>query len=163
MDGFQEMTSWHSSLMWQESKYHTLPTDQLFNLEFQFESVFNLEFQPKFCIQLGIPISMGINLGECTSKYNYLMGVNIGSRSSSQLWLYWSRSIYVLLVTAGKRNQNTWQFLLEHGWFSGHEMTFLTSGRGDRCHRNANTCFKTQECCGKNFFPLRKITFEGGL
>ncbi len=33
--------------------------------EFQFESVFNLEFQPKFGIQLGIPIPMGINLGEC--------------------------------------------------------------------------------------------------
>ncbi len=33
--------------------YHTactLTTDQLFNLEFQFESVFNLEFQPKFGI-----------------------------------------------------------------------------------------------------------------
>ena len=44
---------------------YTLPTDQLFNLEFQFESIFNLEFQPKFGIQLGIPISMGINLGEC--------------------------------------------------------------------------------------------------
>ncbi len=43
----------------------TLPTDQLFNLEFQFESVFNLEVQPKFGIQLRIPISMGINLGEC--------------------------------------------------------------------------------------------------
>ena len=35
---------------------YTLPTDQLFNLEFQFESVFNLEFQPKFGIQLEIPI-----------------------------------------------------------------------------------------------------------
>ncbi len=44
---------------------HTLPTDQLFNLEFQFESVLNLEFQPKFGIQIGIPIPMGINLGEC--------------------------------------------------------------------------------------------------
>ncbi len=44
---------------------YTLPTDQLFNLEFQFESVFNLEFQPKFGIQLGIPIPMRINLGEC--------------------------------------------------------------------------------------------------
>ncbi len=44
---------------------HTLPTDQLFNLEFQFESIFNLEFQPKFGIQLGIPIPMGIDLGEC--------------------------------------------------------------------------------------------------
>ncbi len=44
---------------------YTLPTDQLFNLEFQFESVFNLQFQPKFGIQLGIPIPMGIDLGEC--------------------------------------------------------------------------------------------------
>ncbi len=48
------------------STEYTLPTDQLFNMEFQFESVFNLEFQPKFGIQLGNPISMGINLGECT-------------------------------------------------------------------------------------------------
>ena len=47
---------------------NTLPTDQLFSLEFQFESVFNLEFQPKFGIQLGIPISMGIDLGEWTIK-----------------------------------------------------------------------------------------------
>ena len=45
---------------------HTLPMDQLFNLEFQFESVFNSEFQPKFGIQLGIPTSMGINLGVCS-------------------------------------------------------------------------------------------------
>ncbi len=29
------------------------------------ESVFNLEFQPKSGIQLGIPIPMVINLGEC--------------------------------------------------------------------------------------------------
>ncbi len=46
---------------------YTLPTDQLFNLEFQFESVLKVEFQPKFGIQLGIPISMGINLGECSA------------------------------------------------------------------------------------------------
>ena len=32
---------------------------------FKFESVFNLEFQPEFGIQIGIPILMGINLGEC--------------------------------------------------------------------------------------------------
>ncbi len=44
---------------------YTLPTDQLFDLEFQFESVFNLEFQTKFGIQLVIPIPTGINLGEC--------------------------------------------------------------------------------------------------
>ena len=43
----------------------TLPTDQLFNLEFQFESTFNVDFQPEFGIQLGNPISMGIHLGEC--------------------------------------------------------------------------------------------------
>ena len=41
----------------------TLPTDQQFNLEFQFKSVFKLEFQPEFGIKLGIPILMGINLG----------------------------------------------------------------------------------------------------
>ncbi len=41
--------------------------DQLFNLEFQFESVFNLEFKPKFGIQLGIPSPMGTNVGECTA------------------------------------------------------------------------------------------------
>ncbi len=46
--------------------WYTLPTDQLFNLEFQCESVFNLKFQPKFSIQPGIPIPMGIDLGECT-------------------------------------------------------------------------------------------------
>ncbi len=45
---------------------YTLPTDQLFNLEFQFESVLNLEFQAKFGIQIGIAIPMGINLGECS-------------------------------------------------------------------------------------------------
>ncbi len=47
-------------------EYYTLPTDQLFNLEFQFESVFNLEIQTEFGIQLGIPIPMGIHLGECS-------------------------------------------------------------------------------------------------
>ncbi len=47
---------------------YTLITDQLFNLEFQFKSVFNLEFQPKFDTQLGIPIPMGINLGECRNR-----------------------------------------------------------------------------------------------
>ena len=51
------------------SKY-TLPTDQQFNLEFQFVSVFNLEFQPKSGIQVGIPISMGINLGECIKLHH---------------------------------------------------------------------------------------------
>ena len=39
--------------------------DQQFNLAFKFKSVFNLEFQPEFGIQVGIPILMGINLGEC--------------------------------------------------------------------------------------------------
>ncbi len=38
----------------------TLPTDQQFNLEFQFKSVFHLDFQPEFGIQLGIPITMGL-------------------------------------------------------------------------------------------------------
>ena len=50
-----------------QSPTHTLPKDQPFNLEFQFESVFNFEFQPKFGIQLEIPISLGINLGECST------------------------------------------------------------------------------------------------
>ncbi len=40
-------------------------------MEFQFEPVFNLEFQPKSGIQLGIPISMGINLGECILPLSY--------------------------------------------------------------------------------------------
>ncbi len=53
--------------LWVGTIHCTLPTDQLFNLEFQFESVFNLEFQPKFGIQLGIPIPMGIHLGECST------------------------------------------------------------------------------------------------
>ncbi len=44
--------------------FNTLTTDQLFNLEFQFESCFKLEFQPKFGMQLGFPIPMGIDLGE---------------------------------------------------------------------------------------------------
>ena len=48
----------------------TLPTDQLFNLEFQFKFVFNLEFQAEFGIQLGIPIRIGINLGECGTDEN---------------------------------------------------------------------------------------------
>ncbi len=47
---------------------YTLPTDQLFNLDFQFKSVFNLEFQAKFGIQHGIPTLMGLNLGECTHE-----------------------------------------------------------------------------------------------
>ncbi len=51
-------------------RVYTLITDQLFSLEFQFESEFNLEFQPKFGIQLGIPIPMGINLGECTPAFS---------------------------------------------------------------------------------------------
>ncbi len=38
----------------------TLLMDQPFNLEFQFGSDFSLEFQPKFGIQLGIPILKGI-------------------------------------------------------------------------------------------------------
>ena len=46
--------------------------DELFNLEFQFKSVFNLKFQPKFGIQLGIPISMAINLGECSAPLRCL-------------------------------------------------------------------------------------------
>ena len=50
---------------WLSKMVHNLPTDKLFNLKFQFESVFNLEFQPKFGIQLGMPIPMGIHLGEC--------------------------------------------------------------------------------------------------
>ncbi len=46
-------------------QHHTLPKDKPFNLEFQIESVFKLEFQSKFGIQLGIPILVGLNLGEC--------------------------------------------------------------------------------------------------
>ncbi len=41
---------------------YTLPMDQLFNLE----------FQPKFGIQLGIPIPMGKNLGQCIVRYIHL-------------------------------------------------------------------------------------------
>ncbi len=47
--------------------------DQQFNLEFQLKSVFSLEFQPEFGIQLGIPILMGINLGECRVHFNRLL------------------------------------------------------------------------------------------
>ena len=35
------------------------------DLEFQFESLFNFDIQPKCGIQLGIPILILINLGEC--------------------------------------------------------------------------------------------------
>ncbi len=50
-----------------ESAYfmYTLPRDQLFNVEIQFQSVFNLKFRPKFGIQLATPIPMVINLWEC--------------------------------------------------------------------------------------------------
>ena len=48
---------------------YTPPMDQLFNLEFQFKSIFNFGFQPKFGTQLGILISMGKNLGECTGIF----------------------------------------------------------------------------------------------
>ncbi len=60
---------WHLFLQTSIPPY-TLPMDELFNLEFQFKSVFNLEFQPKFGIQLGNPIPMGINLGECRADHN---------------------------------------------------------------------------------------------
>ncbi len=63
---FQRKTPHKIDFFFNWATLYTLPTDQLFNLEFQFESVFNLEFQPKFGIQLGIPISMGINLGKCS-------------------------------------------------------------------------------------------------
>ena len=56
------------ALIAQLCNHYVTHTDQLFNLEFQFESVFNLEFQPKFGIQLGIPISMEINLGESSAN-----------------------------------------------------------------------------------------------
>ncbi len=53
---------------------YTLPTDQLFNLEFQFESLFNFELHPKSGIQIGIPTQMGIvfwrvNQTGLTQKY----------------------------------------------------------------------------------------------
>ncbi len=51
------------------------PTDQAFNLEFQFKSVFKLEFQPEFGIQLRIPIPMGIDLGECTVCLSFEMWI----------------------------------------------------------------------------------------
>ncbi len=56
--------------------------DQLFNLEFQFESAFNLEFRPKFSIQLGIPIPMGINLGECSHMFLVVLNVGLLYRTS---------------------------------------------------------------------------------
>ncbi len=64
---------------------HTLQTDQLFSLEFQFESVFNLEFQPKFGIQLGIPIPMGINLGECMTSIKWHTSAGYSSKEVSLL------------------------------------------------------------------------------
>ena len=50
----------------------TLPTDPQFNLEIQFKSVFKLEFQAGFGIQLGIPILLGKNLGECVQGEGFL-------------------------------------------------------------------------------------------
>ncbi len=49
LDGFHTASKHNPSL-------YTLPT----------ESVFKLGFQPEFGIQLGIPIQIGINLGECS-------------------------------------------------------------------------------------------------
>ena len=46
---------------------YTLPTDQLLNLEFQFECVVQLRILISVWIQLGITIPMGVNLGECTT------------------------------------------------------------------------------------------------
>ncbi len=65
---------------------YTLPTDQPFNFEFQFKSVLNWEFQPKFGIQLGIPISMGINLRECITSVTSDMWCRYGleKRSDNQ-------------------------------------------------------------------------------
>ncbi len=63
---------------------YTLPTDQLFNLEFQFESMFNLEFQAEFVVQLGIPILMSINLGECRSLTD--LNINIIRIPSMMDW-----------------------------------------------------------------------------
>ncbi len=87
--------------------YYTLPTDQQFNLEFQFESVFNLEFQPKFGIQLGIPIPMGINLGECTCPLVVscsLVGLVVSQKHHLQYnpsllnWMYWSHHANLILI-----------------------------------------------------------------
>ncbi len=64
---------------------YTLPAVELFYLDFQFESVFNLEFQPKFGIQLGIPIPMGINLGECNIQTNVLPEWNLHSQTQSEM------------------------------------------------------------------------------
>ncbi len=49
----------------------TIPMDHLFNLEFQLGIPIWIRIQqPKFGIQIGIPIPMGINLGECV-VYHY--------------------------------------------------------------------------------------------
>ena len=57
---------------------YTLPNDWQFNLEFQFKSIFKLEFQAEFGIQPGIPIPMGINLGECTFAENEQSKIEAG-------------------------------------------------------------------------------------
>ncbi len=94
--------------------WYTLPTDQLFNLEFQFESVFNLEFQPKFGIQLGIPISMGINLGECI-VYVEKAKISVYVESPNYFYIFIWDWIKMAYFASRKREKNAgaWTF---SGW-----------------------------------------------
>ncbi len=69
--GYLLLHSGGSTVLLSDKKICTLTTDQLFNLEFQFESSFKLGFQPKFGIQLGFPIPVGIDLGECGYTVEY--------------------------------------------------------------------------------------------
>ena len=65
-------------------------------MEFQLESLFNLEFQPKFGIQLGIPIPIGINLGECIT-WGQFVHIQLGGASQHAQLLDNTRDAIFLL------------------------------------------------------------------
>ncbi len=66
---------------------YTLPTDQLFNLEFQFEFILNLVFQPMFGIQLRISIPVRIDLGECRIRIQ-LPSETYGPQPNQDPWVH---------------------------------------------------------------------------
>ena len=82
----------------------TLQTDQPFNFEFPFESVLNLEL-PKIGIGLGIPILMGINLGECdTMQWRYTWrSVNITPENKLFCHVYTKYEAYLPCIASSKQ------------------------------------------------------------
>ncbi len=75
------INNWHG-----QNNQHTL--SQRIN---QFKSVFNLEFQPKFGFQLGIPIQMGIDLGECIAEILFFDVVSV--RVKCKYHEYWGDNV----------------------------------------------------------------------